>query len=437
MHAWEKTFPNAARGLSDGQRAQLNARVERPAWAVAPRADVVSSDREGMMSIFGDFASYAGVSVTPESAMRLSAAYRCSALIAGAIASLPWPIYRSSVDGDTREKARDHPLWWLLNNEPGPRWSAAAFWEHMTGCVLNRGDGIALIRRNIGGAPIELLPILPGAWTNAIVEGRIRYYVDDPYGEGKMRGFDQDDVLHFPGYGFNGLRSMSVVRWAAYQAIGNAIAMEEYAGNMMKTGALQKVVITSPADMSKEQLEQLRQLWAEKYGGSANSGRPMVLYGGMEAKTISLSAADSQLLESRRFQVEDIARAYGVPPFMIGAMEKTTSWGSGVEAMSLGFLKYTLLPHLTRFQQEINRKCFRITRYFVEPNVDGLLSADSKGRSDAYRQAVGGSQGPGWMSVDEIRAKDNLPPLGGKYSKPYDPQPGAAAGNTTGDSNAA
>jgi len=436
MHAWQATFKRAARGLSEAERAVIETPV-KSGGAARPRADIVSSNSDGMMSIFSDLGSYSGVSVTPETAMRLSSAYRCSALIAGAIASLPWPVYRSAVDNETREKARDHPLWWLLNNEPSPRWSAATFWEHMTGCMLNRGDGVAIIVRNKAGDATELLPLPPGCWTNAIVEGRIRYYVDDPYGDGRARGFDQDDVLHFPGYGYNGLRSMSVVRWAAYQAIGNAIAMEEYAGNMMKTGALQKVVITSPGDLSPEQLSKLRELWAEKYGGSANSGRPMVLYGGMEAKTISLSAADSQLLESRRFQVEDIARAYGVPPFMIGSTEKTTSWGSGVEAMSLGFLKYTLLPHLTRFQQEINRKCFRISRYFVEPNVDGLLAADAKGRSEAYRQAIGGSQGPGWLSIDEVRAKENMPPLGGDYSKPYDPKAAGAKGNTEGGSNAA
>ena len=434
MHLWEQTFKRAARGLSDTERAVIATPARRSA---AVRNDVVSSDREGMASIFGDFSAYSGVAVTPETAMRLAAVYRCTALIAGAIASLPCPIYRMSDDGQTREPAREHPLWWLLNDEPTPRFSAATFWEYMTASALNRGDGFAVIRRAQSGAVAELIPI--PSWYVLVenVEGRNRYYIEDAFGDGKARGFDQDDVLHFPGFGFNGLRSMSVVRWAAYQSIGNAIAMEEHAGNTMRNGALQKIVVQSPGDLSIEQIERLRQLWSEKYGGASNAGKPMVLYGGMEAKAISLSAADSQLLESRRFQVEDIARAYGVPPHMIGAMEKTTSWGSGVEAMSLGFLKYTLLPHLTRFQQEIKRKCFRISRYFVEFNVDGLLAADAKGRADAYRQAIGGSQGPGWLSIDEVRKKENMAPLGGDFAKPYDPNAASGPGATPGGSNAA
>lgn len=437
MHAWEETFKRAARGLSDAERAVLAAPARGRSLPRLNASGVVSSDREGMMSIFGDFSTFAGTSVTPETAMRLTAVYRSTALIAGAIASLPCPVYRISDDGQAREAAREHPLWWLLNDEPTARFSAATFWEYVTASMLNRGDGFAYIRRNRAGEVIELIPLPSWCVDVRFVEGRNRYDIADAFGDGKTRGFDQDDVLHFPGFGYDGLRSMSVIRWAAYQSIGNAIAMEEYAGNMMKSGALQKVVVTNPGDMTPEQLGRLRELWQEKYGGSSNSGRPMVLYGGMDVKTISLSAADSQLLESRRFQVEDIARAYGVPPFMIGAMEKTTSWGSGVESMSLGFLKYTLLPHLTRFQQEIKRKCFRISRYFVEFNVDGLLAADAKGRADAYRQAVGGSQGPGWMTLDEVRRRENLPPLGGAAAQPYDPRSAQASTNPTGGSNAA
>src|SRR5205814_313822 len=146
----------------------------------------------------------------------------------------------------------------------------------------------------------------------------------------------------------------------------------------------------------------------DKYGGADNSHKPLVLWGGMTAKELSLNAEDAQLLESRRFQVEDIARAFGIPPFMLGATDKTTSWGSGVEHMGQGFLTYTLQPHLNRFQQEINRKIFRISRYFVEFNTAGLLQADAQGRAKFYREAIGGSQGPGWMKINEVRRLENL-----------------------------
>lgn len=439
MHPWAETFKSAARGLSDRERATLNlAPAAKPAF-VQVRDDVVSSDREGMMQIFGELPTYAGPPVTAQSAMRLSAAYRSTALLAGAVATLPLPVYRMKDDGETRESARDHPVRFLLNEEPTPRFTAATFWEFVTASMLLRGDAFAVLVRNRAGDIQEIIPV-PSECVSVRRDGNRLIYIiaslySDMFGATKAIGLDQDDVLHFPGFGFDGLRSMSVIQWGAYQAVGTAISMEQYAGNMMKTGAMQKIALVTPADMNKEQIDKLRELWEERYGGSANSGRPMVLYGGMDAKTLSLTAADAQLLESRKFEVEDIARAFGVPPWMLGLMEKTTSWGSGVEQMGIGFLIYTLMPHLNRFQQEINRKCFRITRYFCEFNTDGLLQADAKGRSDAFRQAIGGSQGPGWMVINEIRKKLNLPPIAGG-DQLYDPARHASAEPSKGDGNA-
>lgn len=412
MHPWQLTFPNAARGLSDRERIALAAPASaKPVWA-SPK-NVVSSDLEGMQSIFGDWGSYAGPSVTPETAMRLSTAYRCTALLAGVIACLPLPIYTFEKDGETRKAVRTHPLWNLLNAQPTDRFTAATAWEFWVGSVLNRGDGIGVLVRNRAGDVIEIIPIRRECVVIERQGDRLVYYVADAYGDGVAHGFDQDDVLHLPGFGFNGVSSMSVVRWAAFQAIGTAIASEEYAGNMLRNGALQKVVITNPGDMTAEQLTQLRDRWSAKYGGSSNASNPFVMYGGMDVKTVSLSAIDAQLLESRKFQVEDICRAYGVPPWMVGHTEKTSSWGTGIEQQGIAFLVYSLMPHLNRFQQEINRKCFRINRYFCEFNVSGLLQADAQGRAKFIREAIGGSQGPGWMTINEARKKENLAPVDG------------------------
>jgi HK97 family phage portal protein len=439
MHPWADTFKSAARGLNDRERATLNAPANpKPAY-VQVRNDVVSSDREGMLQIFGEQPTFAGPPVTPESAMRLSAVYRSTALLAGAIATLPLPIYRMGEDGETREPARDHPVRYLVNEQPTPRFTAATFWEFIAASMLLRGDGFGVLVRNRAGEILEIIPV-PSECVTVKRDGNRLIYIfsslySDNYGGAKTIALDQDDVLHFPGFGFNGLRSMSVIRWAAYQAIGTALSMEEYAGNMMRSGAMQKIALVTPADMDKDQIDKLRALWDERYGGSSNSGRPMVLFGGMDAKTLSLTAADAQLLESRKFQVEDIARAFGVPPWMLGLMEKTTSWGSGVEQMGIGFLIYTLMPHLNRFQQEINRKCFRISRYFCEFNTDGLMQADAKGRSEAFRQAIGGSQGPGWMIINEVRKKLNLPPIP-EGEKLYVPTNNGKASGATGDNNA-
>jgi HK97 family phage portal protein len=408
MHVWADTFPRAAAGLSIAERRVLeHAPAAKPAWTA--KNTVVSSDREGMMEMFSVKPSAAGQYVSPESAMKLSAVYRGVALIAGSIASLPCPIYRMEEDG-SRASERGHPLWWLLNEQPTPRFSAATFWEFVTASMLLRGDGFAIIVRNRAGEPTELIPVPSQSVVVSRQDNRLIYAVLD-LEDGKARGFDQDDVLHFPGFGFDGLRSMGVIRWGAWNSVGTALATEEYAGRYFANGSMPKVAITSPATMDQKQLDELRNLWTDRYGGADNSHRPLILGGGMTVTPVSVNADDAQLLASRAFQVEDIARALGIPPFMLGSTDKTTSWGSGVEHMGQGYVTYTLQPHLTRFQQEINRKIFRISRYFVEFNVAGLLRGDAAARSKYYREAIGGSQGPGYMVINEVRRLENLPPI--------------------------
>jgi HK97 family phage portal protein len=144
-----------------------------------------------------------------------------------------------------------------------------------------------------------------------------------------------------------------------------------------------------------------------------NAHLPAFIPDGGEFKEITMSAEDSQLIETRKFQVTDIARIFGLPPHMIGAQEASTSWGTGIEQQSIGFVQYTLKPHLTRIEQEVNRKLFRSPEYFAEFNVSGLLRGDIKGRNEAYKIALGGNQQPGYMTVNEVRALENLPPIEG------------------------
>jgi HK97 family phage portal protein len=139
----------------------------------------------------------------------------------------------------------------------------------------------------------------------------------------------------------------------------------------------------------------------------------MVLTEGLDVKELSMSSIDAELLDSRKYSVIDIARAFRVPPVMIGAQDTTSSWGTGVEAITLGFVKFTLQPYLTRIEQEINRKLIRKPDEFVEFNLKGLLRGDTKAENESLRQARGGSQGPGWLTLNEIRRIDNLPPVPG------------------------
>jgi HK97 family phage portal protein len=378
-----------------------------------PRASttVLSSD-PNVTDFFGLVPTPTGRAVTEQSAMQVSAVAACVRVIAGAIASLPVDFYaRDVAAGSVRKKNEADALWWLFNEEPSARWTAAAFWEYVAKSELMRGDAFAWIHRDGYGNVKSIEPINPGGVTVEVVNGRLRYYFFDELN--RARGLDQDDMLHFPGFGFDGKRGMSAIAWGARQGIGIALATDEYAARFFGSGALAKHVITAPGEMTPEQTTMLRDQWAQRYAGLDNAWKPMILTEGLKVEELTLTAEDSQLLESRKFQVIDIARAFGVPPFMIGETEKTTSWGNGIEHMSLGFVKYTLQRRLTAYAQEINRKIFRTAARFVKFDLDELLRGDSAARAKFIRDLVGGSQGPGIITINEARAREGFEPIAG------------------------
>jgi HK97 family phage portal protein len=207
--------------------------------------------------------------------------------------------------------------------------------------------------------------------------------------------------------------------------VGNALAMDEYSGKFFANGAHPSIFLKAPGKMNQEQITILQNSFAAKHSGLDNAHRlPLVLTEGLDAKEVSLSAEDSQLLESRKFQVIDIARAFGVPPHMIGETSSSTSWGSGIESMSRGFVTYTLQPHLKRIEQELNRKLFpRDPSRFVRFDREALIEGDSAAQAAYNRAALGGpGTGMGWMSVDEIRKSKGLPPRGGASADIFDPR---------------
>jgi HK97 family phage portal protein len=229
-------------------------------------------------------------------------------------------------------------------------------------------------------------------------------------------GLHQDDVLHFPGFGFDGIEGESVIRFAARQAVGTALAADEFSGEFFANGTTPSAVITYPAGVAPTdpQKDYMRQQFEERHTGRGNRHKPLLLVNGGKLEPVSMTAEDAQLLETRKFQVIEIARAFGVPPHMIGETSASTSWGSGIEQMSIGFVRYTLTPHLRRIEQELNRKLWpRSYKYFVEFNRDGLLAGDSKTEAEVFGKALGGPGAQGWMTVNEVRHIKNLEPIAG------------------------
>jgi HK97 family phage portal protein len=397
--------------------------IDRAVQSLAPKAaaveyhDVPSSDAVRMGEVFGATESASGACVTPTSAMRVSAVFAGVRLLAGAIATTPCALYRR--EGESRKKANDHDYWWLFNEQPCGRFSAATMWEFLTGQMLLRGDGIAYMVRENRYSPraTSVIPVPRDQVDIIRVGDRLRYRIYDQLADGTWGYFvtDQDDVLHFPGFGFNGICSMSVIQWGAKQAVGIAIKADEHAGATFAGGASVQYAVRAPSKMTPDQQQAFRDAWVAKYGsGVGHSKIPLVLTEGLDVKELSMTAADAQLLESRKFQVVDIARALGVPPHMLGETSASTSWGSGIEQMSLGFIKWAIRPHLTRWAQELNRKLFPVrSTYFAEFNVDGHLEGDSKAQAEYFGKALGGPGALGWMTVNEVRALKNLPPLPG------------------------
>jgi len=378
--------------------------------AAVPSSSVVrGSDGYSMFAIPNN----AGVPVTESTVMNVSAVYACVQLISGAMASLPLPIYERTAKGRQRV---DHPLWWLLNEQPLPRCSASTFWRYMMTSKLLHGDGFALIKRKSAFSP-EIVSITP--WhplaVNVFLNGeRLAYqFINYIGGQGiESQMYDQDDVLHFTGVGFNGLRSVSPLRHALRNAAGIALAADKYSAEFFSASAKPEIVIkTEMAKLTEDQKNLIIDAWRSIQQGDRT--RPGVLGQGMSLQELTINAEEAQLLQSRMFQIEDIARIYGVPPFMIGHTQNTTSWGSGVEQMGIGFVKYTLSQHIVDAEQEINRKLFLTEKNFCEFNTAGLERGDIKTRNESYRIGLGRAGEPAWLTVNEVRAAENLPPKEG------------------------
>lgn len=388
---------------------------------------------DAVMDAFGVTPGASGISVTPISAQRVSAVAACRQKIAGSISTLRLDVLQTT--GDSEVKLPRDALWYLLNEQPHEQFTATSHWDNKVSEQLLRGDGFTWIRRRMNGTVAALQPLPWGAvqpWR--MPDGSVRYYITMPE-FGVTTWLDPADILHFPGHGFDGVRSMSVIAYGAKNAIGNALAMDDYSGKFFANGAHPSFILEAATKMGEEQIARLQTAFQNKYSGSENFHRtPLVLTEGLKARELSLSAEDAQLLEARKFQVVDIARAFGVPPHMIGETTGASAVGAGYEQQARDFVMHTLRLHLKRLEQELNRKLFpRDNGKFVRFDLGDLIEGDSKAQAEYNRAALGGpGTGQGWLTVNEVRKTKGLPPVEGgdvifDPSKPQaQPQPEGA-----------
>lgn len=348
-----------------------------------------------------------GKAVTERSAMQMTAVYSCVRILAEAVAGLPLHVYRYNAQGGT-EKAIDHPLYLLLHDEPNPEMSSFVFRETLMTHLLLWGNAYAQIIRNGKGEVIALYPLMPNKMSvDRDANGQLYYTYtrstdEAPTMQGMTVTLKPSDVLHIPGLGFDGLVGYSPIAMAK-NAIGMAIACEEYGAKFFANGAAPGGVLEHPGTIKDPQ--RVRDSWQSTFGGSGNANKIAVLEEGMKYTPIAISPEQAQFLETRKFQINEIARIFRVPPHMVGDLEKSSF--SNIEQQSLEFVKYTLDPWVIRWEQSIMRSLLSDSEkkeYFVKFNLEGLLRGDYVSRMNGY--AIGRQNG--WMSANDIRELENL-----------------------------
>lgn len=363
----------------------------------------------GYSFLFGRTTS--GKPVNERTAMQTTAVYACVRILAEAVASLPLHVYEYQDDGG-KKLVHDHPLYYLLHDEPNPEMTSFVFRETLMSHLLIWGNAYAQIIRDGAGRVLGLYPLLPDKMDVQRDDRGNIYYVysrnsdENPmfkeYGDIRLKA---EEVLHITGLGFDGLIGYSPIAMAK-NAVGMTLACEEYGASFFANGANPGGVLEHPGVLKDP--SKVRESWNSVYRGVNNAHKIAVLEEGMKYQQIGIPPEEAQFLETRKFQINEIARLYRIPPHMIGDLDKSSF--SNIEQQSLEFVKYTLDPWVIRWEQSLQRSLLlpgEKGKYFIKLNVDGLLRGDYQSRMNGY--AVGRQNG--WFSANDIREMENMNPI--------------------------
>lgn len=358
-----------------------------------------------------------GRRVGAEQALTLGAVYACVSLISETIASLPWHTYRR-LSGGGRDKATTHAIYALLHDDANPQMTSFEFRDAMNGHLELWGNAYAEIEVDEGNRPIALWPLRPDRMvvnTAGGQERRLSYQYTVP--SGRSLFIPSERMLHYRGLSPDGLVGYSRISLAR-EAFGLGLGLEEYASRFFGNDARPGGVLEHPGKLSDDAAQRLKTRWEAAHRGLSNAHRVAVLEEGVSWKSIGIPPQDAQFLESRSFQRGEIASWFRVPPHMIGDVDKTSSWGTGVEQQSIGFVTYTLSTRLANLEKRTNRALLLPSergRYFTEFNVDGLLRGDSASRA-AYLHTM---RNDGVINANEWRALENMNPQEGDQGDDY------------------
>lgn len=368
--------------------------------------------------------STSGTRVSPETALTIAAVWSAVRLVSETTGMLPLHLYERLESGG-RSDARNHPIERLISNRPNRWQTPMEFREMLQGHVELRGNGYAWVLRNRAGEPEELIPLHPDRVTvEQDSDYELIYRVQQK--SGSQAVLLADEMFHLRGLSSDGVNGLSTLAHAR-NSLGFTLATEEYGARSFAQGVRPSGVLRTDSNVSENAFKRLRESWAQAYAGLQNTAKTLILEEGLEWQAIGMTSEDAQFLESRRFQVGEVARWFRVPPHMIADLERATF--SNIEEQGLEFVIYSLMPRLRRWEEAIQRTLIQDDRYYAEHTVDGLLRGNVEARWRAYATALAW----GCMSPDEVRARENMNPLpdgqGNVYLRPLNMAPLDELGN--------
>jgi HK97 family phage portal protein len=354
--------------------------------------------------LYQELETASGVKVSEETALKMSAVWSAVKLLGESVAQLPLQVYKRTDGGKQVDKV--HPVYRLVHEAPNEFQAKFTFVQTLMNSILLWGNGYARITRDAMERPVALTILHPDS-VEVVVKTKLWYRV-----EGATNLIPSRNMIHVLGFSLDGIKGKSPIE-VARDNIGLGLAAEAYGAYFFKNGANNSGVLQVPASLTDEQYKRLKNAFVERNAGLKNANKPMVLEGGMTWKEISIPQDQAQFIQTREFQLNDIARIYNVPPHMIGDLSRSTN--NNIEHQSIGFVQYSLMPWVKRIEEEFTRKLFyedEKPEYFIEANVEGLLRGDSKSRAEFYRTLWN----IGAIAQNEIRSLENWNPADNEYA---------------------
>ncbi len=332
-----------------------------------------------------------------DKALTLTSVWNAIRLLSESVSSLPISVYRKENNGDKVEDVNNR-IYNLIKFKPNNFQNKITFFEYVMYSVLTDGNSYVQIVRDNSANPVQLIPLNPDYVNIFIKDNELFYQMDG----GSV--LDSADVLHIKLITDDGIEGLSPIDQCA-KAINWNLSIEEFGSTFFKNGAKPSSVLSTDRALSETAIERLKNSFNSSYAKLKSSNSTIILEEGLTFKPISISPEQAQFLASRQFGIEEIARIFNIPPHMLKDLSKSSF--NNIEMQSQEYVTYTLMPYLTRIEQEMNLKLFRtneLGKTFVEFNVNGLLRGDVKTRNEAYKTAIQN----GYMSINEVRQKENL-----------------------------